>query len=369
MQSDNTVSLKVNGKLYKGWLSVEITSKLQTLARRFSVSATRTLDSNGDKTNGIVPGDLVEVFIGEDKVLTGYVMRKAVSYTATGINITISGASKPIDLEQCCLPDGYPTSFKNQTHLDNLQSVCKPYGINVIDEVGNTNKCDFEIKPTETIKDAIVAYLQKHSLLIGDNENGDIVIREAGSDGASPEALEVGKNILSGERVQDHSALFSEFVVLGQATNALSELPTTSNQLKAVESYSGCRKRTSVTQGPGNSSQQGLHKKAVSLRDISVGKSNILTYSVRGWRQSNGDLWQINQKIIVTDDYLGFRGDLLVSGVRLSMMSSGMTASLTLEPDESFNVYATKDDSNAKVANFDDVKAGSGSVGGTKWTS
>ncbi len=367
-QSENTVSLKVNGSSYEGWLSVEITSKLQTLARTFSVSATRTATEAGDKTDGINAGDSVEIFIGADKVLTGYVMRKTVSYSATGINIVISGASKPVDLEQCCLPDGYPTSFKSQTHLANLQAVCKPYGISVIDEVGNSKKCDFEIKPTEKVGAAIVNYLQKHSLIIGDNAEGELVIRAVGSDGVASEALETGKNILSGTRTQDHAALFSEYVVLGQATNALSELPVSSNQLKAVERYEKCRKRARVAQEQGNSTLQGLRKKAISQRDISVGKSDILTYLVRGWRQANGVLWQINQKIKVTDACLNFQGERVVSSVKLAMMNAGMTATLTLESERSFNVYATSDDSKAKAVNFDDVKEGSGKIGGASWT-
>ena len=42
------------------------------------------------------------------------------------------------------------------------------------------------------------------------------------------------------------------------------------------------------------------------------------------------------------------------------MMNAGMTTTLTLESERSFNVYATSDDSKAKAVNFDDVKEGSG---------
>ena len=157
-------------------------------------------------------------------------------------------------------------------------------------------------------------------------------------------------------------------MVLGQATNVLSDLPVSANQLRSVERYENCRKRTRVAQEQGNSTLQGLRKKAISQRDISVGKSDILTYLVRGWRQANGVLWQINQKIKVTDACLNFQGERVVSDVKLSIISSGMTASLTLESGRSFNVYATSDDSKAKAVNFDDVKEGSGKIGGASWT-
>ena len=54
--------------------------------------------------------------------------------------------------------------------------------------------------------------------------------------------------------------------------------------------------------------------------------------------------------------------------MKLSIISSGMTASLTLESGRSFNVYATSDDSKAKAVNFDDVKEGSGKIGGASLT-
>ncbi len=40
-----------------------------------------------------------------------------------------------------------------------------------------------------------------------------------------------------------------------------------------------------------------------------MGKSDILTYLVRGWRQANGVLWQINLTIKVTEACLNFQGE------------------------------------------------------------
>lgn len=97
--------------------------------------------------------------------------------------------------------------------------------------------------------------------------------------------------------------------MLGQSLNAFSELSVSSNQLKAVERYENCRKRTRVAQEQGNSTLQGMRKRAISQRDIALGKSDVLTYLVRGWRQANGVLWQINQTIKVTEACLNFQGE------------------------------------------------------------
>lgn len=369
MQSDNTVSLKVNGKLYKGWLSVEIISSLLSLARTFAVSATRSRNTSGDLTDGIRAGDSVEIFIGEDKVLTGYVMKKTISYSSSSINIEISGASKTIDLEQCTMPDGYPLSYKNQTHLQNLQCVCKPYGIEVSDEVRNTKKCDFEIKPTEKIKDAVFSYLKKHMLSVGDDEDGKLVIREPCSSGQASDSLILGKNVLTGKRTTDHNALYSEYVEVGQATNPTSELPITANQLKATQKNKGIsRVRILCNAMSGNATQQELIKQAVTRCAISSGEAETFAYEVHGWRQNDSKVWRINQVISVYDSCLGFTGELLIVSVRLSKNERGERTQMTLQPPSAFKVLQTKDDSKTKAVTFDDVLANSGKIKDTKWT-
>lgn len=369
MQTDNTVKLKVNGKIFQGWLSVEITSSLQSLARTFAVSATRSRSASGDLTDGISAGDAVEVFIGDDKVLTGYVMKKTVSYSSSSVIVEISGASRPIDLMQCMMPDGYPLSYKNQMHLQNLQSVCKPYGIEVVDEVGNTKKCDFEIKPADTIGQTVIDYLKKHGLLICDDEEGRLVICKACSAGKTYDGIVVGVNVLSGNKTEDWANLFSDYVALGQASNPNSDLPTTANQLKASVLFSRVgRPRTYVKQVSGNASQESLRKKVISFRDVSVGEAESLEYTLTGWRQKNGELWQVNKITSVTDIYLGINADRLISRVKLSLSGTGMTTAITLRRRESYNVFEIEKDSEAKATDFDNVVSDSGKTGESQWT-
>ena len=156
---DDTVSLKVNGRLYEGWTNVSIAASLQSFARSFSVSATRTASETGDLSVGIQCGDAVEVSIGQDKVLTGYVTDRDVSYDASSIKITVKGRSKPVDLEECCLPERAPKRLAAQTHYANIGTVCGFFGISVVDEVKSRNKVTFDAKVTETARSALVRYL------------------------------------------------------------------------------------------------------------------------------------------------------------------------------------------------------------------
>lgn len=360
------VSLKVNGKEYSGWLSVSISSSLQSLARTFSVST--AIDRKNNAVREIEIGDTVEVFIEEDKVLTGYVTQRSVSLSPRSLSVSISGASKTIDIEQCTLPDGTATSYKSQAHATNLKSVCSPYGIEVVDEVKNTTKCDFELKPTEKIGDAIVEYLKKHGLLVGDDEEGRLVIRDVGSGGSVENILGSGSGV-SCSRKQNADKVFSEYIMVGQSTNALSELSTSANQSKAVEkNASVTRPRSQAVQVSGNVSTTSLRKRVAMQRDVSIGASDSVSYTMTGWRQKNGSLWKINQLVKIQDDFLGLDVEWLVTAVNFEISNGGTLVTIDCQSPLAFKNCAISDDTQAKAADFSDIKAGSGNVSGSSWT-
>lgn len=363
---DSTIKLKVNGKEYEGWLSVSISSSLQSLARTFSVST--AIDRKSNAVKDIEIGDAVEVYIGEDKVLTGYVTQRSISLSERSLSVSVSGASKTIDLEQCSLPDGSATSYKSQTHATNLKSVCSPYGIEVVDEVKNTTKCDFEIKPTDKIGDAIVDYLKKHGLLVGDDEEGRLVIRDIGSGGTVDNAITEGSYVTC-SRKRNADKIFSEYVMVGQSTNATSELSTSANQSKAVEkNASVTRPRTQTVQVSGNVSATSLRKRVAMQRDVSIGASDSASFTMTGWRQQNGDLWKINQLVKIQDDVLGLDVEWLITSVNFEISNGGTLVSIDCQSPLAFKNCVIADDTKAKAQDFSDIKSGSGNASGTSWT-
>ena len=350
---DNTVKLRINGKDYQNWLEVSITCTLQSLARSFKVSTTRRkLEENkaeqkseGEKddfTIGIHPEDKVELFIGKNKILTGYVSGRTVKYSATGITVEISGDSKTVDLQQCYMPRDKKLSYKKQTHFENLSAVCKLFGIKVIDEINLKGKYNCELIGTETVGKEIENYLKKYSLLLTDNENGDLVIVKAGSGGVAHDKLELGKNILDGTRKQDLSKRFKHYVTLGQATNPRSELPPSSNHITGnAEDPTMTRERWFVSQEKGNANNDILRTKAEAIMYESIGNSDVLTYTLPGWRQSNGELWKVNTFAYVKDDFVGENGDnrKIIQEVTYSLNQSGSTVQLSLCSDEKFQLF------------------------------
>ena len=69
----------------------------------------------------------------------------------------------------------------------------------------------------------------------------------------------------------------------------------------------------------------------------SVGNADVLTYSVQGWRQSNGDLWKINSLVRVVDPMLDVEQDLLIAKISFRLSNSGgSTTELTLKDKNAF---------------------------------
>lgn len=111
---NDNVTLRVNGREWGGWTSIRIGSGIERLARDFSVEITRQWPG-GDGVASLQPrvknGDKVEVLIGDDLVVTGWVEATPVRYDSRSISVGISGRSLTADLIDCAAE---PTQFNGQ---------------------------------------------------------------------------------------------------------------------------------------------------------------------------------------------------------------------------------------------------------------
>ena len=118
-----------------------------------------------------------------------------------------------------------------------------------------------------------------------------------------------------------------------------------------------------VKKESGNASAEILQKKSAVMKDVRFGESDVLTYKVQGWRQSNGELWKVNTCVKIKDSWLEGQEDLvwIVAQISYSASASGTTASLTLKVQETFDLLAEKDSKKVIIENTD-IKKDSGRV-------
>src|SRR5687767_12004813 len=98
---NNAVRLLVGGIEFGGWKSVAIQPGIERQVRDFDLTITNKWPGSTNIPRRVHPGDECELYIGYDKVLTGYVDATPISYDGTSNTVGVRGRSKTADLVDC----------------------------------------------------------------------------------------------------------------------------------------------------------------------------------------------------------------------------------------------------------------------------
>lgn len=380
---NDRVEIRVGGKTYGGWKSVVIEIGMDQLTRGFKLSVTDTFPGNTD-FHRLRNGDLVQLFIGDDLICTGYIDHVNVSYNGTSITVTVDGKSKTVDLVDCCPVAKYgaiasksdnawtgvvvgkdgkkheipaasvqTTSWKNIKTSEIIASLAAPYGIAVhaTAEIGE-KLTDHTVVPGEKVKESINRLITKDNLVVMDDEAGDLVIVEPGDAGECTDALELGKNILSGSANFDASKLYSRYVVLGQHAGTDTDFGRTASEDRGMsDSQLVTRPRLLVLKDKGQSSKMTCGKRADFEKRYREAQYTAAAYTVQGWRQSDGRLWKVNAQVRVNDALLGIDELLLITKVEFSLSSTGALAKILCTPLAGYKREGAKAEDKASSKN------------------
>lgn len=366
----NQVKLKCNGREYTYWSKVTITSGLNELSRSFTLEVTYILPEQNTLQDLFKPNDKVQIFIDDDLIISGYIDKTPINYNANSINVQIIGRSKTEDLVDCNpWPEGDPIQFdsgwvisptqnyfivyepnavttrsKHQDKLGTaLATLVGAYGIKLkayndpeiikkLDEVKNIN-----VKAESTLYDIIASVVIGDDLLITDDENGDLLVLKKGKQKCF-DSITLGINILSGKADFDATKIFQVYSCSGHKKG---DDNTSGKQLqtngKAVDAEVNRRRYKYLNSVSENSN---CLQTAEGERNYQRAQYDKVTYTVYGWRQSNGDLWKINYLVKVTDKILGFsQKELLIQKVVFELdNTNGMITTLELIPPEGVKI-------------------------------
>lgn len=332
---NDNVTLRIGGEVWGGWTSVSIGAGVERLARDFTVGITRSWP--GDSGNralepGIKNGSRVEVFIGDERVLTGWVEATPIGYDAKSVTVTISGRSLTADLIDC---SAEATQFKGRSLVQVAKALAAPFNIAVVN-AGAPEKPIPDVQPGygETVLAVINKMLGQQPVLIYDNPLGEMVIGRLGAETATT-ALVFGHNILSAKAEKSVSGRFSTYQVAGQSAG--------NNANFAAATTSGVRAKSS---DPRITRHRPLHLRQSGQATIAscmaradfearkrAAQTDTVTYVVQGWRQGDGSLWQPNQRVIVSDPNCGFdKRELLIAEAKYTKDPNGTLTELKVAP-------------------------------------
>lgn len=338
-QDNNAVRLTANGKDFYGWKEISITLGIERLARDFTLAITdRWPASSGVAVRQIKAGDLCEVWIGADKMMKGYVDATPVQYDATSVTVGVVGRSVTADLVDCAVT-GAVQQWRGQKVEAIAAALAGPYGIAVRTEV-NTGVAisDFQIDQGETVFEALDKLLRAKQLWATDNASGDLVLIKVPA-GSSHDALRLGENILAADVPLEFKDRYSEYVCKGQRAGGDDDSAQKTNEVVARQIDATIkRKRVLQIQQSGQASAAICKQRVEFEAAQRFSKSLVANYTVQGWRQSNGALWQPNTLVWVHDPVVGFDDQLLITEVNFSLSSAGLKTVLTVAPAAGFEL-------------------------------
>lgn len=335
----NAVRLVVNGMEYAGWKKVSVTAGIERQARDFTLEVTDRWPDQTTIPRRIIPGDLCELYIGTDKILTGYVDATPISYDASQVTVGIKGRSKTADLVDCSAINT-PGQWKGQKLEKIAQELANTYGIKVITKTDTGEPIpDHQIQQGETVFESIDRMLRLRHLLASDDAEGNLVLLTAGSEGSTT-ALQMGgdlANILTGSADLDFKDRFSKYICKGQKSGNDDAFGKNANHQSATATDETIkRNRVLLIKQTGQADEGTCRDRVDYERASRTTKSLMVTYTVQGWRQSNGQLWQPNKMVRVSDILIGFERQMLISEVQYELSESGMITALTMGPREGF---------------------------------
>lgn len=336
---NDDVTLRVNGREWGGWTSVRIGAGIERLARDYSVEITREWPGGDGLTSlqlRVKNGDRVEVLIGDDLVITGWVEATPVRYDARSISTGISGRSITADLIDCAAD---PTQFNGLSLIQVAASLAKPFNIDVVN-AGAPSSVIPGVQPDhgETVIEVLNKMLGQQQALAYDDPKGRLVIGGIGPTRAHT-ALVLGKNIISCDTEKSIRERFSTYQVSGQRAgndNDFGAATTTALRAKTTDAGIG-RYRPMAVQQRGQATGASCIARAEFEARQRAARTDETTYVVWGWRQGDGTLWQPNQRVIVFDPVCGFNNsELLISEVTFTKDNNGTLTELRVGPPDAY---------------------------------
>ncbi|MGY1490716.1 phage baseplate assembly protein [Methylobacillus pratensis] len=331
--NDDDVTLKVGGYEFSGWTEIEIAAGIERQARDFKLEITRQWPKSTGLERLVRPGDLCELWIGSNKLLTGYIDATPISYDSEQVSVGVSGRSKTGDLVDCSAEFG-AGQWRRRKVESILADLAKPYGVSVTAQVDTGAAIqDHQIQPGETVFESIGRLLSLRQLLSTDDGEGNVVLIEPGSGGKATTALRMGENILQADIGLDYKDVFTYYECKGQQAGSDeddAQLSTTSNARISDNSLGRYRKLILTQSGQVDTQTCADRVQYEALNRQA--KAQEVVYTVQGWRQADTALWLPNQLVRVVDPVIGFDDDRLIVEVVYRKGAGGTTTTLKLGP-------------------------------------
>jgi prophage tail gpP-like protein len=346
----DTVELLIGGAIYAGWTDFRVTRSMDRAAGDFDLTVTERWPGRTEAWR-ILPFGEVDLRLGGDPVLKGYVDVVEPEIDAKQHRVRIRGRSKTCDLVDCT-PELRGTEFRGATLPAIARALSQPFGIEVVTEAPEGAAFGVEAKEkTDTAWKTIERLGRLRGVVCHDDEQGRLVLTRAGERRAAG-SLELGRNLLAVSARIDVSKRFSRYVSMTQrqtgAAVARDGDGDTDDAEEAEQPNAGVqvsvtgvatdpdvpRNRPKIFRAEGAGDTAFAQQRAVWAAATARAKSLQVEATALGWRKDDGALWRLNELVAIKADELRLDHDLLVIGTEFTLGEDGRRTRLTLTPKE-----------------------------------
>lgn len=330
----SNLALKVGGKIHSGWTGIRLRKSLEEIAHSFELVLTSRWDESGD-LSPILAGSQCEITIDKKLVLSGYIDDIAPSYGANEHTISVSGRSKAGDLVDC---SGVGRQFKNQTLAQIAKTICDPFDIKVLDQVGNTENFRIAtLEAGETYFEFLSRLVSIRALRLQSDAVGNLVITRTGKSRIK-QPLELGNNILSASGQFSHRDRYHEYQVQGQQPgNDLTWGEAAAHVTALATDTRIKRHRPTLIIADNAVTLQDCKQQGEWQRNANFGRGLNVVYTVNKWSHPDG-LWEPNMLVAIKDHWLGIDDTWLISSVQFVLDGKGERTELQVMPKEAFDL-------------------------------
>lgn len=340
------ITIRINGKDYSGFIEAQASKSIEDLCGQFSFTAT-----GYDFPINIQ--DECEIYVNGKKFLTGFVEKRQVNVDSSNYTIGIAGRDK-----LSLLVDNTVAKVYQYVGGQTIGSFCQ----NLINDLGLDIKVIAKKNPVipeedfpssevdSTAFEVIDDVCKRLQVLATSNEDGNLVLMEAGSD-VYPTSIvnEPGNkdnNVLSCSYSEDFTQRFGHYSIYSQDNFSL--LPTIEEEANydivatAIDSKANPMRKLNIIMRNSYSQDQADNYAKYTANVRRVNSTQYETIMILHQGTESGDIWRYNYLYNIIDGYAGINTQMLCKSITYSFANEGETTALTFVPKDAFKVQADK---------------------------
>nr|WP_247687997.1 contractile injection system protein, VgrG/Pvc8 family [Pectobacterium versatile] len=323
-----------------------INRSLESIAGEFDLTITARWSAAAPRS--IKPGMSCYVSIGSARVMTGYIDDFIPSYDADNVSLRVMGRDKTGDLVDSSVVDK-SGQWRGQTLEQLAATICKPYGIEVINETDTGEVFgSITLEQGETGFELLDRLAKQRGVLMTSDAWGRLIITRASTIRAGV-SLVLGDNILAARGRFSWRERASQYIVKGSAAAGGATwddqpVKVVGGRQVIVTDSEITRYRPKILVNEDNLTVGGASARGEWYKTRMLGEANTTEITVAGWRESGatGTLWQTNRLISVKDVIQQLDVTWLIKTVSFMESDSGRLTVLTLVPPESMDMPSQK---------------------------